>query len=405
MSLQAIPPRPPLSPRSVLRVIHDRNPFYLLSALSMFIGYRLVIAALDTAPGEWRPLLSLIVTMNLYELVMIGLALYLIRRRGLLREGWILLGIEALFLADLTNLNAELATALPRLGTAVSAACFGLALLKIGVVVRTLGLRLTPGTIAYGVAQLAALFALPAVFRLLRSDDAASVSPGRIYAAWWVVGALAAIGAAVARRDPRTVGSPMAALPGRLYLMVPLVSLLVHLASENRVYWVHFQPANVAPVLLAAVVLLNRRRWHPMQLQWSVGLIALAVAASLVPDEDASALTGHLLGVEVTPLRLVLPIAAVVTAAVAWLHGSWGLAAALALAVATPIAVAAGRRLVRLAEWAWAELLRLVPETPLEWGYAAIGGAFLLLGVGAVFSLRSSPRAQSVIPPLGPTPT
>ena len=44
-----------------------------------------------------KTLLGLIITLNLYEVVMIALALFLIIRRGLRRDGWILLGIESAF--------------------------------------------------------------------------------------------------------------------------------------------------------------------------------------------------------------------------------------------------------------------------------------------------------------------
>ncbi len=393
MSLQAIPPRPPLTARSLLRLVHDRNPFYLLSALSMFVGFRVVIAALDSAPGEWRTLLSLIVTVNVYEAVLIGLALFLIVRRGLLRDGWILLGIDALFLVDLTNLNAELFTATPKLGAVVNGACFLLAMAKVGVVVRALRLRLTPGTVLYIAAQLAFMFALPGTFRLLRSS-AATVSPLHVYAMWWAAGGLVAVGAAVVRRDPRSAGNPMAALPVRLYVLVPLASLLYHLASENRVYWVHFEPANVAPLLLAAVVAVNRGPRNALKLQPSLVLVGLAVLASVVTPDDRSAMVTHLLGVTLTPFRLVLLPAAAVAGLLAAYHHHWPTGAAVAagtvLALVWPSLPAILRQLERAADWAWDLAGRLVPETALQWGYTAIAGSFLLLGVGAVVSLKAN---------------
>src|SRR6266699_1904355 len=91
----------------LLRLIVDRNPFFLLSAVSMFAGVRVILAAL-----------------NLYEALVIGLALFLITRRDQRRDGWILLSIEALFLVDLTLLNSELFTANLRWGTAINAACW-----------------------------------------------------------------------------------------------------------------------------------------------------------------------------------------------------------------------------------------------------------------------------------------
>ena len=390
MDLQAIPPRPPSTARSLLRFVHDRNPFYLLSALSMFVGFRVVLAALDSAPGDGRTLLGLIVTMQAYELVMIALALFLIVRRGLVRDGWILLGVESLFLVDLTNLNAELFTAWPRAGAVVNTLCWVLAMGKVAVVVRTLRLRLTTGTAAYVAVQLAFLLALPGVFRVLRSSSEA-VSPAHVYAVWWAAGLLVAVGAFAVRRHPTTTGNGMAALPGRLYVAVPLVSLLVHLASENRVYWVHFEPANLAPLLLAAVVAVNRGRRNPLQLQWSLALVVMAVAVSVVPA--GSAMTTHVLAVALSPLRATLAAAAVVTAGVAVRHRAVLLGGVVAACVV--LAVLGGSvpdivgRIERAGQWLLDRVCDLVPTTALQWGYTAIASAFLLLGVGAVVSLRS----------------
>ena len=391
MSLQTIPPRRPSPIWSLLRFVHDRNPFYLLSALSMFVGFRVVLAALHAAPGDWRPLVQLIVTVQAYEAVIVALALYLIVRRGLHRDGWILLGIQSLFLADLTNLNAELFTAVPKLGCVVSGGCLLLALAQVAVVARVLRLRVTTGTAVYLAVQLAVLLALPGAFRLMRSTSAA-VSPMQIYAAWWAVGGLLAVGAMAVRRSRENDGHAFATLPVRLYVLVPLLSLLVHLATENRVYWVHFESANFAPVLLAVVVGLNRGRRDPAQLRWSLAVLALAVWLSIVPHEDQLAMSTRWLGVAISPLRLTLLASAVAAAALAVRHRSWatGLTVAGCGLVATlgaswPEIV---RRLTAMAEWAWDLAVRLVPQTMLEWGYAAIAAAFALLAVGAAVSLR-----------------
>src|SRR5437660_5192695 len=111
-TLAPLPPRetPALRP-SLMRFIADRNPFFLLSAVSMFAGVRVILSALNVSPGDvWR-LLLLIGALNAYEAAVIALALFLITRRNQRRDGWILLSIEALFLVDLTNLNAEVFTA------------------------------------------------------------------------------------------------------------------------------------------------------------------------------------------------------------------------------------------------------------------------------------------------------
>jgi hypothetical protein len=389
---------------SLLRFVHDRNPFYLLSALCMFVGFRVTLGALNSAPGDWKTLLGLIVTLNVYELIMIALALFLIVRRGLRRDGWILLGIEALFLVDLTNLNAELFTAMPRLGAVVNALLFALAMGKILLVVRALGLRLPAATTAYIAAQMVFLLGLPGIFRLMRSSTA-SVSALQIYGIWWLVALLIIAGAFIVRRGRPTRPSPMAALPWRLYVLLPLISLLVHLCGENRVYWVHFHPANLAPVLLATVLAMNqsRLRWHPMVLHASLGLVVLSVLISITPDVYQPELRHIVLGTIITPLRVALLGSAGITAFLAVVHvsiiASVATAGCLTLAMLGSDPTDVYFHLVRLARMLINSIRRLIPEGAAQWGVVAISGAFVLLAIGAVVSLKVPPPPSKLPQP------
>jgi hypothetical protein len=141
-------------------------------------------------------------------------------------------------------------------------------------------------------------------------------------------------------------------------------------------------------------VALGRGRWHPLKLQWSVGLVIVAVAASVVPDEYQSAMSGRLLGFTVTPLRVALEAATLALALVAWRNRSRAVAVALAagaaLAPAGPTFAEMARGLAQAIEWAWDLVWRVVPQTPMQWGCTAIVAAFLLLGAGAALSLRGT---------------
>src|SRR5260370_40610187 len=97
-TLPAVPMPAPHRRRSFLRLIVDRNPFFLISAVCMFAGVRVILAAVNIAPGDLRRLLLLIGVLNVYEAAVIALALYLITRRKQGRDGRILLSTEALFL-------------------------------------------------------------------------------------------------------------------------------------------------------------------------------------------------------------------------------------------------------------------------------------------------------------------
>ncbi len=378
---------------ALLRFVHDRNPFYLLSALCMFIGFRIILGALNSAPGDWKTLLGLIVTLNVYEIAMIALALFLITRRGLQRDGWILLGIEALFLVDLTNLNAELFTASPWLGAEVNMLLFIAAMAKILIVIHVLELRVSTGTVAYIAAQMAFLLGLPGIFRLMRSSSA-TVSPLQIYAIWWMTGLLILAGAMLVRRVRSRHPTSMASLPWRLYILLPLISLLVHLCGENRVYWVHFQIANIAPVLLATVLAMNqsRLRWHPMVLPASFTLVLLSIGASITPSGHSADLSTVVFGTAISPLRITMVGSAGTLMFLIALHYSLlavvvcGGCLMLAALGAEPATIS--HRLDRLLGVFGDISRRLIPDTAAEWGITAIAGAFVLLGIGAAVSLK-----------------
>ena len=63
------------------RAVAGRDPFYLLSAFSMLLGYWILSRALALEPGHAGKLVLLIGVLNLYE-APCGLALFLIVRRG-----------------------------------------------------------------------------------------------------------------------------------------------------------------------------------------------------------------------------------------------------------------------------------------------------------------------------------
>ena len=50
MSLDSVSRRPAFL--TFLRFVHDRNPFYLFSALSMFVGFRVILGTMNARPGD-----------------------------------------------------------------------------------------------------------------------------------------------------------------------------------------------------------------------------------------------------------------------------------------------------------------------------------------------------------------
>src|SRR4051812_17455425 len=84
-------PRPESLPRrSLWRYVTDRNPFYLLSAICMLFACVALTNSSSWTSIKLNRLLILIGTLNFYEALLVGLALYLTVKRGLRRDGNIL---------------------------------------------------------------------------------------------------------------------------------------------------------------------------------------------------------------------------------------------------------------------------------------------------------------------------
>src|SRR5689334_9951335 len=125
-----------------LRFLVRHNPFYLLSAVCMLAGCLALTNSLSwTSIGMGR-LLALVVTLNFYEALLLGLGLYLLARRGVVRDGLVLLVLEALFLVDAAFLNVEVFAVDLHVGLLTNLAVYALALTKLFVLFRALGLRL-----------------------------------------------------------------------------------------------------------------------------------------------------------------------------------------------------------------------------------------------------------------------
>ena len=118
----------------------------------------------------------------------VALAIFLIARRRLTRDGTILLMLEAFFLVDVTFLNSELFTASLRVGTIANALLMALAFVKVTAIFLGLGISLRDGAFALILIELAMLFVMPGVFKQLASRHGGSLHSGAIYASWWVIG-------------------------------------------------------------------------------------------------------------------------------------------------------------------------------------------------------------------------
>jgi hypothetical protein len=413
-------PRPPriMRPRPTLfRLVAEHNPFYLMSAACMLASCLALTNTVTWNPIATRRLLTLIVTLNLYEAALLAIALFLVSGRRNPRDGRMLLLLQAFFLADFTFLNAEIATSSGDfgIGLIVNGVLFVLAAIKIGLVLHVL--RPTFTLIQYGfvLLQLAILFAMPSVFRWVNLHRH-EIGPRDFYALWWIVALLPAVYELLSRIDgrravPLSVAGRAQAAPTTTYLALPYLSLLTHFGILHYVYNIGFYAAHAAPVLLGLTLVLNRL--NPTTL---VPRRDLLILRFLLPMAAVLVSLGRLFEfplhdtypfITLTPLNLALD-GAFLTYVWCFLRpnarlflGTWAVAKSLYIFGPTQRQMA--RWFDSSWEWATTSTERMMPKTVADWGLLGLVGsfAFLALGFGVSLSRRPGAIVSADEPPSG----
>jgi hypothetical protein len=180
----------------------------------------------------------------------------------------------------------------------------------------------------------------------------------------------------------------------RLYVIVPYVALVGHLLACTWVFKLPFYAACYAPVLLGLAVVAGMTRDYlgrvvATNLEWSFAAVAVMLAMGASPDLTIAGSHHH--WAALTALRVTLLAAGAVN-----LHGLIALRHPLFAVTLTVMAVGAllGPTLhiilanVRAMYAILRDLLqRLIPRTAPQWGVVTVGGAFVLLAIGAIVSL------------------
>jgi len=380
------------------RFIVDYNPCFLLSAVCMLFGCRLLNDAVNTQSGNVGGALWLIFTINVYEFCLLGVATLIRRVQGLRRDVGILLIVGVLFLCDIAFVIGDLSTARPSAGLLVAGVLIGLAVLKTQIV---LGLLDSPkrSRVTYLVAsQLAIILLLPIVLKQVAYLHNGYLPPLAIYVGWWIAGALPIVIRGVLQF--RTLQH----LPtlARVYVIVPYVALLGHLFACTWVFKLPFYMACYAPVLLGLAVVFGMARFRfgrdlATALEWLLAAIAVLLALG-APGELAIGGTVND-SVTFSALRLTLIGAALVN-----LHGFAVLRHPLFAVTLTfnalgamlgPSVPAMFENIGVLFRMIRDLFKRAVPQTAPQWGVVTVVVSFVLLGIGAALSLLRKPVTQN----------
>ena len=385
------------------RWIVEYNPFYLLSAACMLFGVFAMNNSLDWSPLPMGNLLTMIFTLNVYEIVVIALAAFLLRR-GERRHGIMLLIIEAFFLADVGFLNMEVFARDLNIGLVVNALVLFAAVVKVAFVFHAAKAPLIDARFVFVVMQLAVLFAVPGFFALIARPRDEHLPMLAIYAGWWLAGVLPVAYAMtvgsfdVFRRQLNGNPAPVGTIVARAMIVLPMLSLLAHLCLANWVYKATFHPLNVAPLLLGLAVLIGHADSQVatlaarMRLQLVLPFVAVALSAIRFPAEMIFPIGGT----DFSPLRMALGVGAIVYLDGLLLHRHFhfavGAAAFLAAAGMGPNVASINDNSVQMARSGGEGLRRLIPSTLRQWGIVSIGASFVLLALGALISLMRRPQ-------------
>jgi len=369
------------------------NPLYLVSAACMLLGCYLVASAVPGDGWETRltRVLVLLGALNVYEFLLVGLACYLIAVKRQARDGTMLLIIEVLLLADVTNLLHETYALSYSAGAWVNALTLLVTIAKAGAVVWALKLRFSVRELVAGAAGYLAMLLVPGILTMLNRRGGSMALP--LHGAWWVVGM---VPLAIALILPRveTGRTPLERKLGAFALGAPWGSLLVHLVMASWQYEEGFHFANVAPMILGwSSVLLwraGRKSVVPIHAVLIVGGLATVLLAA-IGSVDLVARVPALGGLVYSPLRANALALAMLYAWAVLMRCGWIYAGASALNL---LAFASGHSLPVM--WRkWGRLLEdLVPESRVGWGVLALVAAFIFLGAGALSSVLRKPALE-----------
>ena len=393
-------PRRSLAERSrAFRMLVEYNPFYLISAMFMLGGLFSLNDSLDWSPLPVGNVLILIATLNLYEMLLIGLAVFLYHR-GIRRDATMLLIIEAFFLVDAGFLNSEIFTQDLEIGLIVNVLLLVLAAVKVACVFRALHLPLRAEPFALIMLQLAVLMTVPGVFKYVAESRNGALPPLVMYAFWWVIGGIVALWGVMMGRLDFVEDSPRIEHWGRhrvvvgSLLLLGFVSILAHACTSNWVYNVRWYTANLAPVLLGLAVALASLQGNVMRFRKRMRAeVMLPMAAIVISAPFPTALVwGPEDVAPMTPLRLVLLASALVyvhgfvrfrQVAFAWMSGACLLLASLGSSVSAII-----DNIMIFNRTAMGLTKSLAPRRTVHWGVVSVVVSFMLLAIGMVLSMK-----------------
>ncbi|MBF0409093.1 MAG: hypothetical protein HQM10_17225 [Candidatus Riflebacteria bacterium] len=172
------------------------NPFYLISVFMMFLGLWLISSESSATNSSLYTVISFFGIQNLYEIIIISMGLFLVRKNVNSRHGLMLLCFLPLFLTDMTFFQARVSSLSQTAGLTVSTVYLILAGVKVFLIMKFLEIKLEWDRLVYIFTSLALIYFGPIyIYYTLEKSAGHDImvwQANNIYALW-LISAIAAI--------------------------------------------------------------------------------------------------------------------------------------------------------------------------------------------------------------------
>ena len=143
--------------------LKNNNPLYLLSVVLMLGGLYLAGSELETGRVSSLAVSGFFLVQNIYEIIMVAMALYLLRKKIQPQHGKLLLFFVLLFLGDLTFYQVRISGLNTAAGGIATGVYMLMAAVKLAAVIRILGLTVHHTRLFFAAGAFSLIWVAPKV--------------------------------------------------------------------------------------------------------------------------------------------------------------------------------------------------------------------------------------------------
>lgn len=233
-----------------------RNPTYLISAMLVAAGVRMLLVDADASPGGVGLILATLGILQLYEWVVSGLLIVLHRWGRSPEDKPSLMLVAAVFWTGPLAATAEMIVLDPQVGASLAAGAGILAIGEMRLTCRWLGLRFGGAAQIQVTACMALTAGAPLMLRIPESGP--MVHELWLLAAWCALAAICLLGIIAVnahRRRPASHSAGRADAHVEMALLaVTAAAVATQLVGMNHAFYAHAAPFYASPLIIVAAI-------------------------------------------------------------------------------------------------------------------------------------------------------